>query len=56
MIIMLQVESYDQIPSWLFAQAQDKMGYVQETVNFLTEQILAKPLDWLVGILVVTYM
>ncbi|XP_076102334.1 perilipin-2-like isoform X1 [Mytilus galloprovincialis] len=41
------VNSYEEVPSWLLAQAQDKMGYVQETVNFLTEYLLSKPLDWL---------
>ncbi|CAG2203386.1 ADRP [Mytilus edulis] len=42
------VNSYEEVPSWLLAQAQDKMGYVQETVNFLTEYLLSKPLDWLI--------
>jgi hypothetical protein len=48
--IFLQVSSYEEIPSWFLAQAQDKMGYVQETVNFLTEYLITTPLDWLVGI------
>lgn len=47
---ILQISSYEEIPSWFLAQAQDKMGYVQETVNFLTEYLITTPLDWLVGI------
>ncbi|KAJ8304834.1 hypothetical protein KUTeg_018417 [Tegillarca granosa] len=41
------VKSYDEIPSWVLSQTKEKLSYLQETLHFVTETVIAAPLQFL---------
>ena len=48
---LLQVQKYEDVPAWVLSQAKEKMGYLQETLGFLKEMFLTRPIQWLVSVM-----
>lgn len=42
------VKTYDEIPKLALSQAKEKLSYLQETLQFVTEMLITAPLQWLV--------